>query len=58
MLRILLATALGLPPSFARSLRMRHCRPAILEPGPMPLLLALNAGDPASEADGTGGNRG
>jgi uncharacterized phosphatase len=50
MLRILIATALGLPPSFSRSLRMRNCRPAVLEPGPTPLLLALNAGDPAFEA--------
>jgi probable phosphoglycerate mutase len=49
MLRILIAVALGLPPSFARSLRMRHCRPAILEPGPRPLLLALNAGAPSFE---------
>lgn len=50
MLRILIATALGLPPSFARSLRMRNCRPAVLEPGATPLLLALNAGDPSFEA--------
>ncbi|HEU0242266.1 MAG TPA: histidine phosphatase family protein [Candidatus Limnocylindrales bacterium] len=50
MLRILIAVALGLPPSFAGSLRMRNCRPAVLEPGPRPLLLALNAGDPAAEA--------
>jgi broad specificity phosphatase PhoE len=50
MLRILIAVALGLPPSFAQSLRMRHCRPAVLEPGPRPLLLALNAGDPSFEA--------
>ena len=50
MLRILMATALGLAPSFSRSLRMRHCRPAVLEPGPRPLLLALNAGDPSFEA--------
>ncbi len=49
MLRILIATALGLSPSFARSMRMRTCRPAILEPGPHPLLLALNAGDPSDE---------
>jgi broad specificity phosphatase PhoE len=49
MLRILIATALGLPPSFARSLRMRNCRPAILEPGATPLLLALNAGDASFE---------
>ena len=49
-LRILIATALGLPPSFARSLRMRNCRPAVLELGPTPLLLALNAGDPSFEA--------
>jgi broad specificity phosphatase PhoE len=50
MLRILIATALGLPPSASRSLRMRNCRPAILEPGPSPLLLGLNVGDPAYEA--------
>ena len=50
MLRILIATELGLPASFARSLRMRNCRPAILEPGRTPLLLALNAGDPSFEA--------
>ena len=53
MLRILIATALGLPPSVARSLRMRNCRPAVLEPGRTPLLLALNAGDPSFEADPT-----
>jgi broad specificity phosphatase PhoE len=50
MLRILIATALGLPPAFARTLRMRNCRPAILEPGASPLLLGLNLGDPSSEA--------
>ncbi|HXX60165.1 MAG TPA: histidine phosphatase family protein [Candidatus Sulfotelmatobacter sp.] len=49
MLRILLATALGLPPSFAQSLRMRNCRPAVMEPGARPLLLAFNAGDPSFE---------
>lgn len=49
MLRILIATALGLPASFANALRMRNCRPAILEPGPRPLLLAFNAGDAAFE---------
>jgi len=49
MLRILIAAALGLPASFSRSLRMRNCRPAVLEPGPAPLLLALNAGDPSFE---------
>jgi probable phosphoglycerate mutase len=49
-LRILIATALGLPPSFSQSLRMRNCRPAVLEPGPRPLLLALNGGDPSFEA--------
>jgi broad specificity phosphatase PhoE len=52
-LRILMATALGLPPSFAWSLRMRNCRPAVLEPGRTPLLLALNAGDPSFEANPT-----
>ena len=50
MLRILIAIELGLPATFARSLRMRNCRPAILEPGRTPLLLALNAGDPSFEA--------
>jgi broad specificity phosphatase PhoE len=49
-LRILIAEALGLPSSFAQSLRMRNCRPAVLEPGPRPLLLALNAGEPSFEA--------
>ena len=49
-LRVVLALAMGLPPSFGRSLRMRNCRPAIIEPGPRPLLLAFNAGDPAFEA--------
>lgn len=53
MLRILIAVALGLPPSIAHSLRMRNCRPAILEPGPRPLLLALNAGDASFEAVGS-----
>jgi broad specificity phosphatase PhoE len=53
MLRILMATVLGLPPSFSQSLRMRNCRPAVLEPGPRPLLLALNAGDPSFEAGRT-----
>ena len=52
-LRILIAVALGLPPSFARSLRMRNCRPAVLELGRTPLLLALNLGDPSSEANHT-----
>ena len=50
LLRILIAAALGLPLPFSRSLRMRNGRPAILEPGPRPLLLALNAGDPSLEA--------
>jgi probable phosphoglycerate mutase len=49
-LRILMAVALGLPPSFSQSLRMRNCRPAVLEPGSRPLLLALNVGDPSFEA--------
>lgn len=49
MLRILIATALGLPPSFSRSLRMRNCRPAILEPGLRPLLLGFNVGEPSFE---------
>jgi broad specificity phosphatase PhoE len=49
-LRILMAVALGVAPSFAQSLRMRNCRPAVLEPGARPLLLAFNAGDPSFEA--------
>ena len=49
-LRIMIAAALGLPPSFSRSLRMRNCRPAVMEPGARPLLLALNVGDPSFEA--------
>ena len=49
-LRILMAAALGLPPSFAQLLRLRNCRPAVLEPGARPLLLALNSGDPSFEA--------
>ena len=53
-LRILIAVALDLPPSFSRSLRMRNCRPAVLEPGPKPLLLALNTGDPSFEASPAG----
>ncbi|MEO5964927.1 MAG: histidine phosphatase family protein [Candidatus Limnocylindrales bacterium] len=48
-LRILIATALGLQAAFAQSLRMRNCRPAVLEPGRRPLLLAFNAGDPSFE---------
>jgi hypothetical protein len=45
-----MAAALGLPPSFAQLLRLRNCRPAVMEPGPRPLLLALNSGDPSFEA--------
>ena len=52
-LRVILAQALRLPPSLARRMRMRNCRPAIIEPGPRPLLLALNAGDPRYEATAT-----
>jgi probable phosphoglycerate mutase len=50
MLRIMIVTALGLPPAFSQSMRMRNCRPAVLEPGPTPLLLAFNTGAPAFEA--------
>jgi len=50
MLRLLIATAMGMPASLARSLRIRHCRPAVMEPGRFPLLLALNAGEPSFEA--------
>ena len=49
-LRILMAVALGMPSSFAQSLRMRNCRPAVLEPGSRPLLRAFNAGEPSFEA--------
>jgi len=57
MLRILLTTALDLPLDFAALLRMRNCRPAIIEPGPRPLLLGFNVGSPADEArDGSRGS--
>jgi broad specificity phosphatase PhoE len=50
MLRILIATAvLGLPAEVSHRLRMRNCRPAIVEPGRRPLLLGFNVGDPAGE---------
>ncbi len=43
MLRILIATCvLGVPAGVSGSLRMRNCRPAIIEPGRVPLLLAFN----------------
>jgi broad specificity phosphatase PhoE len=43
MLRILIAACvLGVPASVSASLRMRNCRPAIVEPGRIPLLLAFN----------------
>jgi Fructose-2,6-bisphosphatase len=49
MLRILIAAAvLGLPPDVSHRLQMRNCRPAIVEPGPRPLLLGFNVGDPPS----------
>jgi broad specificity phosphatase PhoE len=35
---------LGLPLAASTRMRMRNCRPAIVEPGPEPLLLAFNAG--------------
>jgi broad specificity phosphatase PhoE len=50
MLRIMLALLLDLPPAFSGRLRMRNCRPAVVEPGSRPLLLALNLGDAAFEA--------
>ena len=44
-LRTMIATSvLGLPHHVSTRMRMRNCRPAILEPGPEPLLLAFNAG--------------
>lgn len=46
-LRTLIATrVLDLPQAASMRMRMRNCRPAIVEPGPAPLLLALNAGPP------------
>lgn len=51
MLRILIATVvLRLPTGAASAMRMRNCRPAIVEPGSRPLLLGLNVGHPADEA--------
>jgi broad specificity phosphatase PhoE len=51
MLRILIASAiLGQPASVAGRLRMRNCRPAIVEPGRRPLLLGFNVGAPGDEA--------
>ena len=50
-LRILIATAvLGMPPRLSQSMRMRNCRPAIIEPGARPLLLGFNVGPAADEA--------
>ncbi len=46
-LRILIATCvLRVPASVAGHLRMRNCRPAIVEPGSPSLLLGLNLGAP------------
>jgi broad specificity phosphatase PhoE len=51
MLRILITTCvLGFPAEAASRLRMRNCRPAIIEPGRSPLLLAFNLGPVADEA--------
>jgi broad specificity phosphatase PhoE len=45
MLRILIATCvLGVPARVAGNLRIRNCRPAIVEPGKVPLLLGFNVG--------------
>lgn len=45
MLRSMIASCiLGLPLAASTRMRMRNCRPAIVEPGPEPLLIALNAG--------------
>jgi broad specificity phosphatase PhoE len=50
-LRILIATVvLGMPPIASHRLRMRNCRPAIVEPGARPLLLGFNVGPPSEEA--------
>lgn len=46
-LRILIAACvLGVPASVAGNLRMRNCRPAIVEPGSPSLLLGFNVGAP------------
>ena len=51
MLRALIVRfVIGAPATAVSALRLRHCRPTIVEPGPRPLLLGLNVGDPASEA--------
>lgn len=45
MLRILVASVvLGTPARAAHAMRMRNCRPAVIEPGPNPLLLGWNLG--------------
>lgn len=47
MLRVLIATCvLAAPAQLADHLRMRNCRPAIVEPGSHPLLLGFNVGSP------------
>jgi broad specificity phosphatase PhoE len=53
MLRILIATCvLRVPAAVSGSLRMRNCRPAIVEPGRVPLLLGFNLGPARDEARG------
>lgn len=53
MLRILIAICvLRAPAAVSGSLRMRNCRPAILEPGRVPLLLGLSLGPARDEARG------
>jgi broad specificity phosphatase PhoE len=50
MLRALIVLkVLGAPASAVSALRLRHCRPTIIEPGKRPLLLGLNVGNPADE---------
>ena len=59
MLRILIATCvLGFPAEAARRMRMRNCRPAIIEPGRSPLLLAFNVGPIGDEASAAAGATG
>jgi uncharacterized phosphatase len=53
MLRSLIATCvLRVPAAVSGSLRMRNCRPAIVEPGRVPLLLGFNLGPARDEARG------
>jgi uncharacterized phosphatase len=50
MLRILIAACvLAVPASVSAHMRMRNCRPAVVEPGRLPLLLGFNLDRPAGD---------